>query len=269
MSAPSVNRFERDTAVVPAGANRFHARFDPGWSVVGPNGGYIAAIALRALEASVADPARAPRSLNLHYIARPESGPVDLEARIERRGRSLTTATLRMVQDERLVCLAIGAFSLSRGGLSFDHAQMPEVSPPEQCEPMERRVEVHQRYECRWALGPQPFTTTGGQALCGGWIRLAEPRIVDAPLVAAYTDAFPPAIFAHAPRDEIGRGVPTIDLTIHFRRSLPLANAGADDFVLAFFRTRQVSDGFLEEDGEVWSRDGVLLAQSRQLALVV
>jgi hypothetical protein len=35
------------------------------------------------------------------------------------------------------------------------------------------------------------------------------------------------------------------------------------------FRTREVAGGFLEEDGELWSRGGVLLAHSRQLGVVL
>ena len=33
-------------------------------------------------------------------------------------------------------------------------------------------------------------------------------------------------------------------------------------------RYRLSRDGFIEEDGEIWSRDGRLIAQSRQLALL-
>jgi acyl-CoA thioesterase len=65
----------------------------------------------------------------------------------------------------------------------------------------------------------------------------------------------------------VGRAfrVPTIDLTVHFRS----ARLAADDWFLARFRTRSSIEGFLEEDGEIWSRDGRLLVQSRQLALVM
>jgi hypothetical protein len=35
------------------------------------------------------------------------------------------------------------------------------------------------------------------------------------------------------------------------------------------FRTTVAAEGYLEEDGEVWSLDGRLLAQSRQLALLL
>ncbi|MFM7271876.1 MAG: hypothetical protein ACKO2C_09640, partial [Actinomycetes bacterium] len=47
------------------------------------------------------------------------------------------------------------------------------------------------------------------------------------------------------------------------------ANVAADDFVLAVFRTNVIAEGFLEEDGEVWAPDGTLIAQSRQLAVVM
>jgi len=40
------------------------------------------------------------------------------------------------------------------------------------------------------------------------------------------------------------------------------------DWVLARFASRLSRDGFIEEDGEIWSRDGWLIAQSRQLALL-
>jgi acyl-CoA thioesterase len=45
--------------------------------------------------------------------------------------------------------------------------------------------------------------------------------------------------------------------------------ARPEDYVLASFRTNVVAEGFLEEDGEIWTREGVLLAQSRQLAAVL
>ena len=64
-------------------------------------------------------------------------------------------------------------------------------------------------------------------------------------------------------------GVPTVDLTVHLRAELPPAHARDDDWYLVTFRSRVAAEGFAEEDGELWSRDGRLLAQSRQLALVM
>jgi acyl-CoA thioesterase len=64
------------------------------------------------------------------------------------------------------------------------------------------------------------------------------------------------------------RGMPTVDLTIHFRAPVP-ADARPEDFYLGVFRSRTLRAGFAEEDGEIWTRSGVLLAQSRQLAMLL
>jgi acyl-CoA thioesterase len=262
-----MTRFDRDTAVEPAGGGAFDARIDRGWWVIrGPNGGYVAAIILRALAGAV-DADRAPRSLTVHYTAPPDEGPVRVETHVERVGRSLTTVSGRMLQGDRVLALSLAAFSKARRGPSFDQAPRPEARPPEACEPFHGIIPMNERYEYRHALGALPGSGAS-QALIGGWIRSAEPRLADAPLVAAITDAWPPACFAPAPNRETMGPVPTIDLTIHFRRDLPLAGARPDDFYLAVFRSRFAEQGFDEEDGEVWSRDGALLAQSRQLAVI-
>ena len=61
---------------------------------------------------------------------------------------------------------------------------------------------------------------------------------------------------------------PTIDLTIHIRRPLPPAGMAPEDYVLGRFSTRLAVAGVWEEDGELWTPGGELVAQSRQLALV-
>ncbi|MDX1648859.1 MAG: thioesterase family protein [Myxococcota bacterium] len=268
-------RFDRDTAVTPAGPpgeGRFDARIDPGWWIVnGPNGGYLAAIVLRALEARVDDPARAPRSLTLHYLRPPQEGPARVETRLERVGRTLTSATARLVQDDRVTVLALAAFATGRSAPELRHATMPEVAPPAslpRLDPALASIPMRARYESRWALGAPPGTGRTREALAGGWIRLEEPAPLDAPRVAALTDAWPPAVFSSAEMGMLAGGAPTLDLTIHFRTTLPLPGARDDDYVLCVFRSREARDGFVEEDGELWSRDGVLIAQSRQLALL-
>ncbi|MDG2304276.1 MAG: thioesterase family protein [Candidatus Binatia bacterium] len=265
-------RFDRDTSVTLNPAGSFDARIDRAWWIVrGPNGGYIAAILVRAMQTAVADHARTLRSLTVHYLRPPAEGPATVVTRIEREGRGLTTVTARLEQNGKLQALATAAFAKSRGGPKLAHAVMPEVAPPEQCPLREAApTPLHEQFETRIAIGPKSFDPSEKEraALTGGWIRLADPRPIDAALLAAYTDAWPPAVFATKDFPPPMGGVPTVDLTVHIRTPLPV-DVPVDDFVLVVFRTRQVHDGFLEEDGEIWSRDGQLLAHSRQLGVAV
>jgi acyl-CoA thioesterase len=270
------SEFESDTAVRSLADGVFAAEIEKRWwIVVGPNGGYVAAILLRAMNAAVPQADRRPRSLTVHYTAPPKQGPARIATTVEREGGRLSTVTARLEQDGRLCALALGAFSSPRDALSFREIEMPDVPPPDRCARIKRRSEVpipiHGRYEMRPCLGATLFTESH-RAETGGWIRLTDPHPTDSAIVTAVTDAWPPAIFARMSAEADPISVPTIDLSVHFRTSLPpceSARAGENPYYLVRFRSTTSCDGFIEEDGEVWSEDGTLLAQSRQLAIVV
>lgn len=264
--------FDAETAVVKLEPGRYSATMATRWWVVrGPNGGYLAAVILRALTDTVDDATRTPRSLTVHYASAPGEGDVELHTVIERVGRSLTTCTCRMEQHGKLVALAVAAFSKPRPGPEFCDIVMPQVPGPNFYVPRAAPKDapaIGSRYETRWAIGhpPVPGIPSGARAIAGGWIRLPEHRTVDALLAAAITDGWIPPTFSRIQEPVV---VPTIDLTIHFRSELPHPGLAPDAFVLAVFRTTVAAGGFLEEDGEIWSPDGTLLAQSRQLATIL
>jgi acyl-CoA thioesterase len=145
--------------------------------------------------------------------------------------------------------------------------QAPEVAAPGELHvapehplapPIARRIALEP------VFGPAPLSGAD-DALVGGWLRLAEPRVPDAAAIAFYTDAWIPSPWTRLTEPA---PAPTIDLTIHFRARLPLAGADPVSPVLARFCSSTARDGFFEEDGAVWSQDGTLLAQSRQLGIL-
>ncbi|MEZ5144893.1 MAG: thioesterase family protein [Acidimicrobiales bacterium] len=229
-----------------------------------PERGYVAALLLRAVTAEVGDPARRARSLTVHYLRPPSEGAVDVDVAVERSGRSLSSVTARLEQDGALCAVAVAAVSADRPGVAFCDVTMPEVAPPDELEPPppERQtIPLSARYDMRWAIGDPPFTG-GTVARAGGWIRLVDPEPVDAHVLVALADCWAPPIFSRVAEP---LGVPTVDLTVHLLDAPdPVA-----DWCLVEFASRWAGEGFVEEDGRIWSRDGRLLAQARQLAAVL
>ncbi len=261
--------FDEATAVTAAGDGRWLAHCSDSWAVPrGANGGYLAAIIVRAVEAQVSDPARHFRSLTLHYLRPPANGPLEVAVTVERQGRTLTSVTARASQEGKDCVLAIGALAGDFGSPVEFAAQMPEVEPASAIEPwpiVDEMPPVAQRVEMRPAVGGTPFA--GGQdAYTGGWIRLREPHRYDAALLAFLSDVWlPPTLLSVL--DPVG--VPTIDLTIHFRNPQAALEASPDEPVLGIFESEFAAGSFVEEDAQLWSPGGVLLAQSRQLAALL
>jgi acyl-CoA thioesterase len=204
----------------------------------------------------------------MHFLRVPEHGPVEVTAHVERAGRSLSTVSGRLSQGGKLLGLALAAYSRPWEGPLLDDLPMPEVEPadPEE-QPRQRELRgteppsFTERLVMQHRFGEKPFSgAEHGET--GGWLGLREQRPIDALAVAVLADAWFPAPW---PRLSELAPAPTIDLTIHFRSPLPAEG----ELLLGRFRNRYVRDGFFEEDGELWSADGTLVAQSRQLGLLL
>jgi acyl-CoA thioesterase len=269
VTAAPQTEFDRATAVAAVGGDGAWAgTVDEGWFAGrGPNGGYLAAIVLRAMVEELADPAREPRSLTCHYLRPPAAGDVRIDVTVERAGRATSTLTARMSQDGRPCVLAVAAFGVDIAAPAAYGTEPPDVPPPDAVAPVDNSgsgLSIVTRFEARPAVGA-PMFAGAGEAVTGGWLRFADPRATDAVALAMYADAWWPSPWV---RLEEPVPAPTMDLTVHFRAPRAAAALAPGEPVLAVFRSTTAADGFFEEDGEIRTRDGVLLAQSRQLALL-
>lgn len=260
-------RFDRDTAVKAHGDGRLTANVDEGWWVqAGPNGGYLSAILLRAAM-TAADDGRAPRSLHARFLAPPKAGEVQLEVAPVRKGRSMSTVGVRMLQGGRAVATAGVTLSTAFSGLEFHDRAMPACLPLSECEALPKQIPLNERYDLWRGIGPA--FRTGERAESGGWVCFAEPRVPDVYTLAAAWDAWPPATFARAMERRFRGAVPTVEASLYFRAALPRPGMHAGDHLLIHVQSTAASEGLVEEDTELWAADGTLLLQARELALLI
>ena len=249
-----MGNFERDTAV--------EARGDGRWVAGGPNGGYLGAIFVRALSADSGLGDRPLRSITLHYLGRPSEGPAELQVEADRHGRSVSFLRARLVQEGRLLTSAAAVFADDRDGFELDQLDAPAVTAPADTPGLPDAPDgppFSHQFDYRPALGPPTFGG-GDEALTGGWLRLRDARALDAAALVAFTDCWFPAVFAMRTEP---LAVPTLELTVHLRGRLPREH----DWALGRYRTRLARHGLLEEASEIFSREGELLAEGRQLAI--
>ncbi|MEX0731992.1 MAG: thioesterase family protein [Aquisalimonadaceae bacterium] len=263
-------QYDTETAVSEVSTGRWSTRISSAWNIgTTPNGGYVAASGLRAMGRQVDQPD--PVSVTTYYL-RPGLGdqPGDVSLEIIRAGRRTSSATASLHQQgkERLRMVAAFADLEAPGdgeptppALSIPMIDLP---PPDACRSrttVEQGVDVAITSRLDVRLAPAP---NGGaideRAEVAGWVRFADNRPPDAEALVLFADAFPPSVFAVF--GSVG-WVPTLELTVHVRRR-PVAG-----WIAARFRTRDLANGLFVEDGELWDESGNLVAQSRQLAMLL
>lgn len=256
--ATSVDLVERTDS-----SARFDAEVHAGWDIGGnANGGYLMAIAARAMSEAVSRP---PLTLTGHYLRPVPAGPCSVEVEVVRSGRRMATASATLVQEGRPLLRLLGTFGEQQSGGPSLLAEGPvDIADYDECRDRPQTAEspaLASNFECRIDPDDVGFGDgrPSGTSLVRGWFDLPDGESIDSIALLLASDAFPPAVF------NTGlpvAWVPTVELTVHIR------GVPAPGPIRCRFRSRFIRDGLLDEDGEMWDSTGALVAQSRQIALM-
>ncbi|WP_440940093.1 thioesterase family protein [Immundisolibacter sp.] len=267
MSLAASSQFERDIQLVAVGDGTYEGQLSSAWNIGEvPNGGYVMALACKALASAVDFPH--PASITGHYLLPTEAGPVTIETDVVRRGRRIATATARLIQGGRERVRFIGAFTdLMRGrGLDLHTSSPPSLAAVDRCVPLAELTPAPLGIHRHLLARLDPATATHWQhgdpnadVELRAWLGFADGSAPDVFALPLFADAQPPPLFR---RVGFGGWVPTVELTVHVHRP------PAPGLLRARFTTRHVTGGLLHEDGELWDSAGHLVALSRQLAII-
>jgi acyl-CoA thioesterase len=269
--------FTRQMQLKSRGEGRYAVAVDPAWNCpVVPHGGLASSLAAKAMLTELDQPEQRLRSITTVFAAPVQAGPVEIDVRVLRRGRSISqvAASMRSV-GQKVGLESMAVFGAERPGFSFVDLTPPVVAPPEECPSFRDpppdgivapfRFPFWEHVEGRSALGHAPWEdfvpTTSDRA---AWYRFDEVPVDDAgvldPLaLVTLCDTMPGAV-----REKIGNDAgnwmpPSADLTVH------LFGETQSEWVLAVNHARQAGDGYASLDIELWDPAGPLLAYGTQV----
>ncbi len=254
--------FHEDSAVSRVSDNSWRGEIKDGWGIMGvPNGGYIMAIAAKAL--SEALPQNDPLTITGYYIAQTMPGSVDIDIEVLREGGSTSHGIARLQQQGELKAHFIAAYSeLDKlEGETRILSQRPDIPDYDSCVKiphmpgLDFMKRVSQRIDGDKLNSLMGKPTGDGEWL--GWIEFAEPTPLDLFGLLVFADGYPPPVFTlYGPSG----WVPTLELTVQLRAK------PATGPIAVRFRSNFLTNGMVEEDGELWDSEGNLVAISRQTA---
>jgi acyl-CoA thioesterase len=257
----------RDTAITRTADGSYQAIIRDGY-VAGasvPNGGLLLSLAARAM----AQTAQRPSVLTVtgQFLRRTQPGTATIDVDLLRSGRMvMTRARLRQNGEPALHATGIFADRSLLPRRTWMTLSPPELPDPDACvssddlwdDPSANAHPVFRRLEHRIPHDQLHFTpdSISSRAEIVGWYR-PWTGPCDEPTVPFLMDAMYPPIFATG----LLAFAPTIEFTVQVRR------APDDGWLRYRFATRAIAGGVMEEDGQLWTADGDLIALSRQTAL--
>lgn len=266
-----------DSAIETVGPGSFRASFSEDWAVWGPNGGYMATIALRAVGQVV--PQLRPASISCQFAAVPAFAETDVEVRTVRGTRRAACLQVTMLQRRKPVFEAhVWAAAQGLAGPAREWMAAPRLPEPLELPELNDLVARdglivlpiwEHCYEVRlehWNLGE--WTPQQGVPTVRGWMRLRKPLPEDSdPWLAAGRVAFGadiaqfPAVVQAFSTEELTFIAPSMDLYVGFH------GTAEDEWLLLEAEGTGAGGGLLGARARIWSARGQLLGWGSQQML--
>jgi acyl-CoA thioesterase len=262
-----MTNFADSIELVPAGENAWAGKVDPRYRGFGSQfGGWTGAALLKA---AMLEPGSNgdPLSLSVLFIEAIGEGPFEISTRLLRSGARLQFWRSELVQRDKVCAHAQATFGVRRETTRFTDAIMPSPPSPDtdglfQWTPPSG---FGAQYDMRW-ITPPPRSAKMDPSMPASslvWIRDRESRPVDVLQLAAMADLAPPRVIW---KREAINGSSTVSMTTHVHATPgELAEVGGG-WILSEVHCRRCEGGYFDHELKLWSRSGVLLATSEQVA---
>lgn len=268
-----------DTAVEPIGgeSGRFRHKLRRDWQVWGPNGGYIASVALRA--AGLCTPLPRPASFSCLFLGMGSYDEefVELEVASIRRSKRADALRVTVTQGERaLLECHLWAVDANLPGLEHDVTTPPDVPGPDalksfaELQPDESPPHFWSNFDGKpieW-IPPEewpPPPPVAPKVL--QWMRYNPVALypddpwIDACRAVVLLDTYQwPAAHRphlHRPADAPAFIAPNMNQSIHFHRAAP-----ESEWLLIEAHAPVAAGGLMAGESRVWSEDGRLVASA-------
>lgn len=246
-------------------AGRYQAQLSRNWEIWGPNGGYLAALALRAAGKHAEIPR--PSSLYCHFLSSPQFSTVELEVEILKRGKRSESLSVIMRQNGRPTLHALIRTAADAPGYEHQHVVAPDVRRPEQLKTWSELNPGYSgpRYQFWENIDSRPIDQRMGserkteKAIRQEWVRFIPQTRFDDPFVDAaraliLLDTYGyPAAFESYPN---GKYIaPNLDTSAWFHQS-----SQESEWLLIDHACPVGTGGLLFASGNVWDESGRLVA---------
>jgi acyl-CoA thioesterase len=238
-----------------------------------PHGGYLLALMNKAMTEVLPHPSAI--NSNIYYLDRTEPEPAELHVEVVRRSKGSSMGQVKLIQNNKITCLyssICSDFQYMKGHSGLE-TPMPEIINSVQQDDFkvmnyenfklgstpsfiqQLNMSVHPDH----AWWDREISTDAAEARCSAYLEL-QGGVADTFVLSYLADILPPVV-----QNKYGPlgWVPTLTLTCNIRQ-LPKTNLLFIDGI-----AKDISNGYFEQDCNIWDMSGNLVATSRQLAKIL